>query len=128
MQAARLNRDGMILFSEVPIPGPIRAELEGEHGAVILDDVSIPEIPERGGFLCVAVDDPKRFIVVERKDQAAALGCVPLGKPYGVIHSEKNWKSFLSGLKGLMAIASRTDETDTDEGWDSVMANLTRAD
>ncbi len=25
-----------------------------------------------------------------------------------------------------MAIASQTDETDTDEAWDSIMANLTR--
>jgi hypothetical protein len=128
MQAAQLHGDGMILFSEVPITGQIRAELEGEYGAVILDDVAIPEIPERGGYLCVSLEDPKRFVVVERKDQAAALGCVPVGKPYGVIPSEKNWKSYLSELKALMAIASRTDETDTDEAWDSVMANLRRPD
>jgi hypothetical protein len=128
MQAVRLNRDGMILFSTISIPEAIRAELVADHEAVILDDVTPPEIPERGGYLCVSVDDPKHFVVVELRDQAKALGCLPTGKPYGVIHSVKAWKKFLSTLNGFMAIASRTDETDTDEAWDSVMANLRRVD
>ncbi len=128
MQAARLNGDGMILFSTEPIPDSIRAELARDHDAVILEDVSPPEIPERGGYLCVAIDDPNRFVVVERKEQAEALGCVPTGKPYGVIPSEKQWKSFLKTAKVFLAIASKTDETDTDEAWDSVMANIRRAD
>ena len=127
MQAVHMSPGGMILFSAVPIPDPIRAELEAE-GASIVEDVTIPEIPERGGYLCVAVDDPKRFLVVQNRDDAKALGYVPIKRPYGVIPSEKNWKSFLSGRKVLMAIASQTDETDTDEIWDSIMANLRRPD
>ena len=127
MQAVHLSPGGMILFSAIPIPAPIRAELE-EDGAEIIEDVPIPEIPERGGHLCVSVDDPKRFHVFATRDEARALGYKPLGVPYGVIPSEKRWRSFLKGSKELLTIASKTDETDTDEGWDSVMANLRRPD
>jgi hypothetical protein len=127
MQAARFNGDGMILFSTEPIPEAIRAELERDHDAVILEDVSLGEVPERGGYLCVAVDDPTRFVVVEHKEEAQAFGCVPTGKPYGFIRHGKDWGRYLSIAKEFLAIASRTDETDTDEAWDSVMANITRA-
>jgi hypothetical protein len=118
----------MILFSTEPIPSSIRAELERDHDAVILDNVSLGEVPERGGYLCVAVDDPNRFIVVERKEQAQALGYEPIGKPYGFIREEKGWERFLAISKEFLAISLKTDETDTDEAWDSVMANLRRAD
>jgi hypothetical protein len=117
----------MILFSAVPIPDPIRAELEAD-GAEIVEDVPIPEIPDRGGYLSVAVDDPKRYQVFEDKDQARAQGYEPTGSPYGVIPSVRRWDSYLKGLRGFRAIASRTDETDTDEAWDSIMASLRRPD
>ena len=127
MQAVHMSPGGMILFSAVPIPDPIRAELEAD-GAEIVEGIPIPEVPDRGGYLCVAVDDPKRYQVFENKDQARAQGYEPTGSPYGVIPSEKRWASYMKGWKSLRAIASRTDETDTDEAWDSVMANLRRPD
>ena len=127
MQAVHMRPGGMILFSTIPVPDPIRAELEAD-GAEIVEDVSLPEVPERGGHLCVSVDDPKRYQVFATRDEARALGYKPLGVPYGVIPSEKRWKSFLERTKKTMAIASRTDETDTDEAWDSIMANLRRPD
>jgi hypothetical protein len=126
MQAVLTEPGGMILFSAVPISDPIRAELEAD-GSVIVEGVAVPEIPERGGYLCIAVDDPKRYLVFEDKDQARAQGYEPTGSPYGLIPSEKRWKSYLKGLKELLAIASQTDETDDDdELWESVMANLRR--
>jgi hypothetical protein len=127
MQAVYMKPGKMIQFSTVPVSEAIRAELEGE-GAEIVEGVTVPEIPERGGYLCVAVGDPKCFQVFPDKEQARARGFEPTGGPYGVKRSEKDWKSFLKGSKELLAIASQTDETDTDEAWDSVMANLRRPD
>jgi hypothetical protein len=115
----------MILFSEWPVTGPVRDELEAQ-GAEIVEDVSLPEVPERGGHLCVSVADPKRFLVFDRREEARASGYEPLGRPYGVIPSEKQWKSFLTERGALRAIASRTDESDTDATWDGIMASLRR--
>ena len=127
MQAVHLSPGGMILFSEVPVPESIRTELI-EDGAEIVEDVSLPGIPERGGHICVSVADPKRFQVFDTRDEARAQGFEPLERPYGLKSSEKEWQSFLSGRKEWLAIASRTDETDTDEAWDSIMASLRRPD
>jgi hypothetical protein len=127
MQAVHMSPGGMILFSTIPVPKAIRAELEAD-GAEIVEGVPIPEIPDRGGYLCVALDDPKRYLVFQDKEEARGQGYMPTGSPYGVIPSEKRWNSYMKGWKSLRAIASRTDETDTDEAWDSVMANLRRPD
>ena len=127
MQAVHLDPGGMIQFSTIPIPASIRAELI-EGGAEIIEDVTFPGIPERGGHLCQSVEDPKRFQVFATREEARARGFKPLNVPYGLKSSEQQWRSFLDGSKKLMAIASRTDETETDEMWDEIMANLRRPD
>jgi hypothetical protein len=127
MQAVHLRPGEMIQFSTIPVPESIRAELI-EDGAEIIEDVTFPGIPERGGHICVSVDDPKRFQVFDTREEARAQGFEPLEVPYGLKSSEKQWRSFLKGSKEMKAIASQTDETDTDEAWDSIMANLRRPD
>ena len=129
MQIVHLNPGGMIMFSAIPVPDDLRADLEAD-GAEIVEDVTFPGIPDQGGHLCVSLADPKRFQVFPTREEARAAGFEPLNRPYGLKTSEKQWRSYLKGLKEMIASLSRFDgeDTTTDEEWDSIMANLRRPD
>ena len=115
MQAVDLERFGMMLFSTVPVEGPIRDELEEGLGARIIDGVTLEERPDLRGLpteesrpealLCVSRDDPGRYLVVPYRDQVEPLGCDVVRRSYNVIESEKGWRTFLEAMRSLTAHA-----------------------
>jgi hypothetical protein len=115
MRALKFEHFGMLLFSEVPIPEAIEAELLDRFGGKILDGVTLDECPDIqptpqdkdkvDAILCVSRSDSDHFEVIPYRDQAEALGFKPVELSYNVMRSEEGWEIFLSTMKSLTANA-----------------------
>jgi hypothetical protein len=116
MQAAKFEHFGMMLFSTVPIPEPIKNELRETLGGEFLEGVTLEEFPviheakDRGeevpqALLCVSRSSPRRYEVIPYLDQVAPRGFEPSGLTHNVMRSEEGWKTFLDTMKSLTAHA-----------------------
>jgi hypothetical protein len=129
MEAVKLEHYGMMLFSTVPIPKEIGAELRNGLGGMILDGVTLDECPDIrptpqdkdkvDAILCVSRSDPGHFEVIPYRDQVEILGFKPVELSYNVIRSEDGWKTFLSTMESLTAharAATGVEPPDSREG------------
>jgi hypothetical protein len=128
--ATVLKPSEIVLFSPAGPPAEYRATLKDDLHAQFLEAVSIDvpvgifewpvgaDAPEN--VLGRSTRDPSRFRAFKYRREMQETEFEPFGMSYALFGTDRQWRTFMDGMRAAEAIGSQTDDSDKPEVWDEI--------